>query len=83
VFYFTRASLRALCSRCGLEAISFSSQRVHRRVSSMLLALERAQPRSATGRLAAWFAKRLPARVLAMDLGLDLGDTLCLVARRR
>jgi SAM-dependent methyltransferase len=83
VFYFTRASLRALCSRYGLEALSFSSQRVHRRVSSMLLALERTQPAGAVGKLAAWLARRLPARVLAMDLGLDLGDTLCLVARRR
>jgi SAM-dependent methyltransferase len=83
LFYFTRPALRALCQRVGLEAISFSTVCVHRRLRSALQALARFHSESASGGLAGALLRWLPARLLDWDVPLNLGDTLALVARQR
>jgi SAM-dependent methyltransferase len=82
LYYFTRPSLRALCRRVGLDVVSFTTVCVHRRLSSALLALERFHAGSPAGRTAKVLSRVLPAALLEWDVPLDLGDTLCLVARR-
>jgi SAM-dependent methyltransferase len=82
LFYFTRASLRALCGRLGLEEMQLSTVRVYRRVRSALEALARFHPRSLSGRSARMLLRVVPRCWLDFDLPLNLGDTVRLVARK-
>jgi SAM-dependent methyltransferase len=82
LFYFTRPALRALCQRLGLEVIEFSTVRVYRRIGSALHALARFHAKSLSGRCAAVLLKWLPACLLGWCVPLNLGDTVCLVARK-
>jgi SAM-dependent methyltransferase len=83
LFYFTRPSFRELCGRVGLEVVRFSTVTVHRRLGSVLQSLENFYGRSLTGRVASFAARVTPRGVLNWNFPLNLGDTLCLVARKR
>ena len=82
LFYFTRNSLRQLCTRAGLEVLEFGTVTVHRRIGSSLQALERFHATSFGGRLARVLRARLPASIFQASLPLNLGDTLFLAARK-
>jgi SAM-dependent methyltransferase len=82
LFYFTRPSLRALCGRVGLVVERFGTVRVYRRLRSALQALERFHSRAVTGRVASVLLRALPHRFLDWNMPLNLGDTLCLIARK-
>ena len=81
LFYFTRPALRALCRRVGLDIVRFGTVRVYRRLGSALRALARWRGESFLGRLAAGVERVTPTSVLRLDIPLNSGDTLYLVAR--
>ena len=83
LFYFTRRSFRELCSRVGLEVVRFGTVTVHRRLGSVLQSLESFYGNSLTGRFASLANRALPCGVLNWNFPLNLGDTLCLVARKK
>ncbi|MEW6303379.1 MAG: class I SAM-dependent methyltransferase [Verrucomicrobiota bacterium] len=82
LFYFTRQSLRALCSRVGLEVVEFRTVTVHRRFGSALQALARFHAATLSGRLASLALRALPTSLLAWGIPANLGDTMLLVARK-
>lgn len=82
LFYFTRTSLGALCRRVGLEIVRFRTVRVYRRLASALSALAHGNA-GFTGRLADRARRVTPTWLLRLDIPLNLGDTLCLVAQKR
>lgn len=82
LFYFTRPALSALCQRVEMEVVQFNSVRVYRRVRSALTALDRFHSGSWSGRTARWLLRVVPKGLLDLDLPLNLGDTLNLVARK-
>jgi SAM-dependent methyltransferase len=83
LFYFTRQSFRELCPRVGLEVVRFGTVTVHRRLGSVLQALANFHGRSAAGRSASLLQRVAPRGLLNWNFPLNLGDTLCLVARKR
>lgn len=83
LFYFTRKSFRELCPRLGLELAGFSTVTVYRRAGSALRALSAFHKRSFTGRMAALALRVAPRAFLDWDFPLNLGDTLCLAARKK
>ena len=83
LFYFTRQSLRELCLRVGLEAVRFSTVTVHRRLGSVFQSLENFYGQSLTGRVASFALRVTPRGILNWTFPLNLGDTLCLGARRK
>ena len=83
LFYFTRESLRELSLRAGLEVVRFSTVSVHRRLGSVFQALENFYGKSLTGRVASLALRVTPRGLLNWNFPLNLGDTLCLVARKR
>jgi SAM-dependent methyltransferase len=82
LFYFTRPSLRALCRRLGVDLCRFGTVRVYRRLGSALKALARSRSRSFLARVAAGAERVSPAWLQRLDIPLNLGDTLCLAARK-
>jgi len=83
LFYFTRQSFRELCRRAGLEVVRFSTVTVHRRLGSVFQSLENLYGQSLTGRVASLALRVTPRGILNWNLPLNLGDTLCLVARKK
>jgi len=83
LFYFTRQSFRELCRRVGLEIVRFSTVTVHRRLGSVFQSLENFYGRSLTGRVASFALRVTPRGILNWNFPLNLGDTLCLVARKK
>lgn len=83
LFYFTRPSLRALCYRVGLQIVRFGTVRVFRRFGSALKSLARWHKETILGRLAASAQRVTPSWLLRLDIPLNSGDTLYLVARKR
>ena len=74
--------MSALCRRVGLEVLHFSTVRVYRRIRSALTALDQFHGRSWSGRAARVLLQAVSGSLLDLDLPLNLGDTLCLVARK-
>ena len=83
LFYFTRQSFRELCPRAGLEVVRFSTVTVHRRLGSVFQSLENLYGQSLTGRVASLALRVTPRGILNWNFPLNLGDTLCLVARKK
>lgn len=83
LFYFTRLSFRELCPRVGLQVVRFSTVRVHRRLGSVFQSVKNFYGRSLTGRLASLALRVTPGSLLNWNFPLNLGDTLCLVARKK
>ena len=83
LFYFTRQSFRELCLRVGLEVVRFSTVTVHRRLGSVFQSLENMRGQSLTGRVASLALRVAPRGILDWNFPLNLGDTLCLVARKK
>jgi len=82
LFYFTRKSFQELCGRIGLEVVGFSTVTVHRRLGSVLKSLAALHRQTPTGRFASFALRWTPAGFLDWSFPLNLGDTLCLVARK-
>ena len=83
LFYFTRQSFRELCPRVGLDVVRFSTVTVHRRLGSVFQALANFYSQSLTGRVASFALRVTPRGLLNWNFPLNLGDTLCLVARKK
>ena len=83
LFYFTRQSLRELSLRVGLEVVRFSTVTVHRRLGSVFQSLGSFYGTSLTGRIASCALRATPPGLLNWSFPLNLGDTLCLVARKK
>ncbi len=83
LFYFTRQSFRELCPSVGLEVVRFSTVIVHRRLGSVFQSLQNRYGESLIGRLASFTLRLTPRGLLNWNFPLNLGDTLCLVARKK
>ena len=81
MFCFTRRSLLALCGKLHLTPVGFSTEPVYRRLRSSLMTLRRLGGPSPAGRLAELACRLVPDRALDCGFPLDLGDTVCMVAR--
>ncbi len=82
LYYYTRPALQALCERVGFEVVRFGTVKIYRRIGSMLHALAKLGDQRFVQSLAKVAQVCLPSSCLERDIGIDLRDTLYLVARK-